>query len=432
MGMTITEKILARAAGLTSVEPGQFLDCKVDQVASMDLQGKLVFNTIGLLDTDTLFDADRVAFTLDHQSPAQTVAIADVHAAIRGAAKKFQVKNLFDVGSGIMHVVMPERGLVLPGELIIMNESHTPTGGAMGAVVVGVGQTDAAVAAALGEIWLVVPATIRVNLHGAFQPNVTTKDLALHLMSLLGYERKAIYKTIEIGGPGMAALSMDARFTITNYCSDMGAKSAIIEPDAVTMAYAQGRAKREFTPVCSDADCRYEEVVDVDLALLEPLLACPHALDNIHSVESQAGKPINEAFIGTCTNGRFEDIEAAAAIVAGRSVASGVRFIVVPASKEVYDRAMKAGHLSTLSDAGALVFPPGCGPCRGEHSGVLGAGEVCISSGNRNMKGRMGSGESFVYLGSPQTVAASAIEGVITDPTRAVRGTQVEEIVHAD
>ena len=416
MGMTITEKILARAAGLDTVRPGQFLDCKVDQVASMDLQGKLVFNTIGLLGSDKLFDSGRVAFTLDHQSPAQTVAIADVHAAIRQAAKKFEVKNLFDVGSGIMHVVMPEKGLVLPGELIIMNESHTPTGGAIGAVVIGVGQTDAAVAAALGEIWLVVPASIRINLRGSLREGVTTKDVALHLMGLLGYERKAIYRAIEIGGPGVAALSMDARFTITNYCSDMGAKSAIFEPDAVTLEYVKDRAQRAFTPVYSDADCVYEEVIEVDMGALEPLLACPHALDNIHSVASQAGKPINEAFIGTCTNGRFEDLAAAAAIVEGRTVAPGVRFVVVPASREVYQRALKAGHIATLADAGALVFPPGCGPCMGEHSGVLGAGEVAISSGNRNMKGRMGSPDSFVYLGSPQTVAASAVQGVITDP----------------
>ena len=416
MGMTITEKILARAAGLDAVRPGQFLDCKVDQVASMDLQGKLVFNTLGKLGSDKLFDPGRMALTLDHQSPAQTVSIADVHAAIRNAAKKFEVKNLFDVGSGIMHVVMPERGLVLPGELVIMNESHTPTGGAMGAAVIGVGQTDAAVAAALGEIWLVVPATIRVELRGALREGVTTKDVALHLMKLLGYERKAIYKTIEIGGPGVAALSMDARFTITNYCSDMGAKSAIFEPDEITLAYAHSRAQRPFTPVTSDPDCSYEEVIAVDLGALEPLLACPHALDNIQTVASQAGQPVHEAFIGTCTNGRFEDLAAAAAIVQGREVAPGVRFVIVPASREVYQRALKAGHIATLSEAGALVFPPGCGPCMGEHSGVLGAGEVAISSGNRNMKGRMGSPDSFVYLGSPQTVAASAVRGVITDP----------------
>lgn len=431
MGMTITEKILARAAGLDTVRPGQFLDCKVDQVASMDLQGKLVFNTLGKLGSEQLFDTSRVALTLDHQSPAQTVAIADVHAAIRSAVKKYEVKNFFDVGSGIMHVVMPERGLVLPGELVIMNESHTPTGGAMGAVVIGVGQTDAAVAAALGEIWLVVPATIRVNLRGRLPEGVTTKDVALHLMQLLGYERKAIYKTIEIGGPGVAALSMDARFTITNYCSDMGAKSAIFEPDEITLAYAHSRAQREFTPVTSDPDCAYEEVIDVDLDTLEPLLACPHALDNIHSVASQAGKTIHEAFIGTCTNGRFEDLAAAARIVAGRKVAPGVRFVVVPASREVYQRALKAGHIATLSDAGALVFPPGCGPCMGEHSGVLGAGEVAISSGNRNMKGRMGSPDSAVYLGSPQTVAASAVRGVITDP-RTLQAIPQEEPAHAE
>lgn len=422
MGMTITEKILARTAGVASVRPGEFLYCKVDQVATMDLQGKLVFDTIEKLGADAVFDEQRVAVTLDHQSPAHSVAIAEVHASIRNSAKVFRIKNMMDVGSGIMHVVMPEKGLVLPGELVVMNESHTPTGGAMGACVIGVGQTDAAVAAALGEVWLVVPATIRVNLHGALGAGVTAKDIALKLMLLLGYEKKAIYKTIEIGGPALAGMPMDGRFTLTNYCSDMGAKSAIIEPDAATLAYAQERAQRAFTPVVSDPDCVYEEVIDLDLSAIEPLVACPHALDNIHPVESVAGTRIDEAVIGTCTNGRFEDIQAAARIVAGKTVAQGVRFIVVPASKEVYQRALKAGHIETLTDAGAIVFPPGCGPCMGEHSGVLASKEVCISSGNRNMKGRMGSGESFVYLASAETVAASALRGAIADPREAVAG----------
>ena len=421
MGMSITEKILARAAGLASVEPGEFLYCKVDQVATMDLQGKLVFDTLAKLGADKLFDPERVAVTLDHQSPAHSVAIAEVHSSIRRSAKAFNIRNLMDVGSGIMHVVMPERGLVLPGELVVMNESHTPTGGAIGACVIGVGQTDAAVAAALGEIWLVVPGTLRVNLHGALSTGVTPKDIALKLMLLLGYEREAIYKTIEIGGPGIAAIPMDGRFTLTNYCSDMGAKSAIIEPDAVTLAYVQGRARREFTPLYSDPGCTYERVIELDLAALEPLLACPHALDNIHPVAAKAGTRIDEAVIGTCTNGRLEDLKAAAQIMAGKSVAEGVRFIVVPASKEIYRNALKAGYIATLSEAGALVFPPGCGPCMGEHSGVLASKEVCISSGNRNMKGRMGSNESFVYLGSAETVAASALRGEITDP-RSVMG----------
>jgi 3-isopropylmalate/(R)-2-methylmalate dehydratase large subunit len=430
MGMTITEKILARAAGVAQVKPGEFLYCKVDQVATMDLQGKLVFDTITKLGADKLFDAERVAVTLDHQSPAHSVAIAEVHSSIRQSAKVFKIKNMMDVGSGIMHVVMPERGLVLPGELIIMNESHTPTGGAVGACVIGVGQTDAAVGAALGEVWLVVPATIRVNLHGSLRTGVTPKDIALQMMLILGYEKKAIYKTIEIGGPGIANIPMDGRFTLTNYCSDMGAKSAIIEPDAVTLDYVTSRAKREFTPVYSDPDCHYEQLIDLDIGSIEPLVACPHALDNIHPVASVAGTKINEAVIGTCTNGRFEDIKAAAQIVAGRSVAEGVRFIVVPASKEIYQRALKAGLIDTLSDAGAIVFPPGCGPCMGEHSGVLASKEVCISSGNRNMKGRMGSNESFVYLGSAETVAASALRGEITDPRTVMNAAPALENAH--
>jgi 3-isopropylmalate/(R)-2-methylmalate dehydratase large subunit len=416
MGMTITEKILARAAGKAIVAPGDFLDCKVDQVSTMDVQGKLVLNTLKKLGITEVPRPDRFAIALDHQSPANSVATAATHADIRAAARELKVINIMDVGSGIMHVVMPEKGLILPGELIVMNESHTPTGGALGAAVIGVGQTDAAVAIALGEIWLVVPHTIRIELRGRLAARVTPKDIALTLMNRLGYEKKAVYKAVEIGGEGLASIPMDGRFTLTNFCSDMGAKSAIIEPDALTLAYVSDRAQRPFTPEYSDPDCHYQEVIEIDLGAIEPLISCPHAVDNIHSVAEVAGTPIQQAVIGTCTNGRFSDISAAAQILAGRKVAAGVRLLVIPASKEIWQRALKSGAVETLTEAGALFFPPGCGPCMGEHSGVLGSGETCISSGNRNMLGRMGSKESFVYLSSAETVAASALHGVITDP----------------
>jgi 3-isopropylmalate/(R)-2-methylmalate dehydratase large subunit len=416
MGMTITEKILARAAGKTTVKPGDFLDCKVDQVSTMDVQGKLVLNTLKKLGITEVPRPDRFAIALDHQSPANSVATAETHADIRVAARELKVINIMDVGSGIMHVVMPEKGLILPGELIVMNESHTPTGGALGAAVIGVGQTDAAVAIALGETWLVVPHTIRIELRGRLAARVTPKDIALTLMNLLGYEKKAVYKAIEIGGEGLLSIPMDGRFTLTNFCSDMGAKSAIIEPDAISLDYVSARAQRPFTPQYSDPDCRYLETIEVDLGAIEPLISCPHAIDNVHPVAAVAGTPIQQAVIGTCTNGRFNDIAAAAELLAGRKVASGVRLLVIPASKEVWQRALKSGALETLTEAGALFFPPGCGPCMGEHSGVLGSGETCISSGNRNMLGRMGSKESFVYLSSAETVAASALHGVITDP----------------
>jgi 3-isopropylmalate/(R)-2-methylmalate dehydratase large subunit len=416
MGMTITEKILARAAGKASVKPGDFLDCKVDQVSTMDVQGKLVLNTLKKLGVTEVPRPERFAITLDHQSPASNVAMAETHADIRAAARELKVTDINDVGSGIMHVVMPEKGLILPGELIVMNESHTPTGGALGAAVIGVGQTDAAVAVALGETWLMVPETIRIELRGRLGPRVTAKDIALTLMNVLGYEKKAVYKTIEIGGEALASIAMDGRFTLTNFCSDMGAKSAIIEPDAVSLGYVEARAQRPFTPVYSDRDCRYLETIEVDLGAIEPLVACPHAIDNIHPVGDVAGTPIQQAVIGTCTNGRFDDIAAAADMLAGRKIAPGVRFLVIPASREVWQRALNSGAVSALTDAGALFFPPGCGPCMGEHSGVLSRGETCISSGNRNMLGRMGSKESFVYLSSAETVAASALRGVITDP----------------
>ncbi|MFL9899676.1 3-isopropylmalate dehydratase large subunit [Paraburkholderia fungorum] len=416
MGMTITEKILARAAGKASVKPGDFLDCKVDQVSTMDVQGKLVLNTLKKLGVTEVPRPERFAIMLDHQSPASNVAIAETHADIRAAARELKVTDINDVGTGIMHVVMPEKGLILPGELIVMNESHTPTGGALGAAVIGVGQTDAAVAVALGETWLMVPETIRIELRGRLGPRVTAKDIALTLMNVLGYEKKAVYKTIEIGGEALASIAMDSRFTLTNFCSDMGAKSAIIEPDAVSLGYVEARAQRPFTPVYSDRDCRYLETIEVDLGAIEPLVACPHAIDNIHPVGEVAGTPIQQAVIGTCTNGRFDDIAAAADMLVGRKIAPGVRFLVIPASREVWQRALNSGAVSALTDAGALFFPPGCGPCMGEHSGVLSRGETCISSGNRNMLGRMGSKESFVYLSSAETVAASALRGVITDP----------------
>ena len=416
MNMTITEKILARAAGRDAVSPGEFLDCKVDQVSTMDVQGKLVLNTLRSLGITKIPRPERFAVVLDHQAPAHSLAMADIHAQIRADSKDLGVETFVDVGSGIMHVVMPERGLILPGELVVMNESHTPTGGALGAAVIGVGQTDAAVAIALGETWLVVPETIRIDLVGSLNRMVTAKDLALRLMQILGYERKAVYKTVEFGGPGLAAVPMDGRFTITNFCSDMGAKSAVMEPDATTLAWVTPRAKRPFTPVYSDPDCRYVDRFAVELDTLAPLVACPHTIDNIHPVADVAGTRIHEAVIGTCTNGRLSDFAAAAAILAGHQVAPGCRLIVVPASKEVYNGALRAGYIETLSDAGASVFPPGCGPCMGEHSGVLASGEVCISSGNRNMRGRMGSKDSEVYLGSAETVAASALRGQITDP----------------
>jgi len=416
MGMTITEKILARAAGRDKVSPGEFLTCKVDQVAGHDLQAKQVLTQVKNLGVKKVPNPDRLAIVFDHQAPAHSVKLADLHASVRTLAGELGVTNVFDVGSGIMHVVVPSEGFVLPGEVVVINESHAPTSGALGAVVMGGGASDGVAAIVSGEIWLVVPETIRINLHGKLPKGATAKDLGLKLMALLGYEVQAVYKTVEIGGPGMAAFSMDSRFTLTNLCADMGAKSAIIEPDEVTLAYLKGRAKRPFTPVYSDPDCSYSAVHDIQLEELEPLVSCPHSVENVKPVTSVAGTKIDEAVIGTCTNGRIEDMRVAAEFLGDRRVAPGVRLIVVPATKEVYLEAMRLGYLPKLIEAGALVMPAGCGPCFGEHSGVLGAGETCISAGNRNWLGRMGSEKSFVYLASPITVMASAIAGCITDP----------------
>jgi 3-isopropylmalate/(R)-2-methylmalate dehydratase large subunit len=308
MGMTAIEKILARAAQVDKVIPGESLECKTDLVATHDLQGKLVFATLKSLGITKIPDPERFVIVLDHQSPANSIPLAEIHKSIREMAKDFGVKHLYDIGSGILHIVLPEEGFILPGELVVMNESHTPTGGALGAAVIGVGQTDVAVAIATGSIWLVVPETIKLNFIRNLKYRVSAKDIGLKLMSLLGYEDKAIYKAIEIGGD-ISSIGMDGRFTLTNFCSDMGAKSAFIEPDAVTADFLRNRARRSYTPVYSDPDCLYAQSFDIDLEALEPLIACPHSLDNIKHVSAVAGIPINQAVLGTCTNGRLDDIK---------------------------------------------------------------------------------------------------------------------------
>lgn len=416
MGMTVSEKILARAASRDSVRPGDFLDARVDMVASMDLQSKLMLTTFKQLGASRPWDPARAVVAFDHEAPANTVQHAEIQRDIRALVQEIGVGHFYDVGQGILHQLIPEKGHILPGELGVATESHTPTSGAVGALVIGVGQTDGAVALATGTLWFMVPETIRVDVEGAFQPGVGAKDLALEMMGQLRYEDRAVYKAIEIGGGGLKVIDMDGRFTLTNFCSDMGAKAAIVEPDEVTEAFVRPRARRPYTPLHSDRDCQYSERIGVDLSRLRPMAACPHKLDLIRPVEELAGVEIHQAVLGSCTNGRLNDFRVAAEILRGKKIHPRVRFIAFPASQEVYMKAIENGYIRTLVEAGATILPPGCGCCYGGHSGLLGAGEVCVSTTNRNMKGRMGSKDAQVYLASPQTVAASAVAGVITDP----------------
>lgn len=331
--------------------------------------------------------------------------------------RKYGIKNWLDMREGICHVVLPEKGFVKPGDLIVGSDSHTTTYGALGAFATGMGATDMAIVLATGEIWFKVPSTIKFNVEGKLQPMVMGKDIILHIIGEIGVEG-ASYKAMEFAGDTVKELSMDARFTLCNMAIEAGGKTGIIEPDEKTLKWVEERVRQPFKPVLNDPDAEYEEVIDVDASNLEPQVAKPPSPENSVPVSEVEGTKIDQAFIGSCTNGRLEDLRVAAKILDGREVAKMVRAIVIPASKEIYMKAMKEGLIEIFLKAGCVVCNSTCGPCIGAHLGLLAPGEVCISSSNRNFVGRMGSKDAKIYLASPATVAASAVTGEITDPRR--------------
>jgi 3-isopropylmalate/(R)-2-methylmalate dehydratase large subunit len=355
---------------------------------------------------------------LDHQVPAESVKAAELHKMLRKFAKEQKIR-LYDVGKGgICHQVMPEKGHVLPGTLIVGADSHTCTYGALSAFATGIGSTEAAAVFATGKIWLKVPEAIKINVKGHFQKYVTPKDL---ILSIIGRIRAggAIYKSVEIGGPAIRDMSIAGRMTLCNMTVEMGAKNGIVEPDEVTRKFLEGRTDKPLEPfesLKSDADASYEKVMEFDVTGLEPQVACPSSVDNVKPASELGNAPIEQAFIGSCTNGRIEDLRLAAQILKGRTIKNGVRAIVIPASQEVYMQALREGLIEIFTDARAMVCGSACGPCLGGHIGLLASGETCVSTSNRNFIGRMGSTEANVYLASPATVAASAITGRITDP----------------
>ncbi len=417
MGMTLTEKILAKVSGNETVEPGQFVDAKVSTIGTMDLLGKIVLDAFGKLGLQKIPNPEQFVICFDHQVPANEVKFANDQKAIRDIATSYGAKYLYDVGcGGILHQVMPEKGHIIPGTVCVATESHSPTGGAMGAVVVGVGQTEAAMALATGSVWLRVPQTIKVELTGEFQPGVSAKDLALVLMKELGFEKKAVYHAIEFSGDGVATLSMASRLTLTNMVADMGAKNGIFPADDITLEYLKGRTDKVIEKIGPDPDAKYESILKYDLSEIVPQVDCPPSMENVVPASEVGRIKINQAVIGSCTNGRLEDLAAAAKILEGKQVAKGVRLIVLPASQETYLNALKSGVLESLIKSGAMICPPSCGPCHGGHLGLLADDEVVVSTTNRNWVGRMGSKKASVYLASPETVAASALEGYIVDP----------------
>lgn len=413
--MNITEKILAKASNQKIVKPGDIVDANVDMIMVHDLTGPLAVEAFKRIGIKHVWDNKKIVIILDHQVPAESVKAAELHKMLRDFAKEQNIR-FYDVGrGGICHQVMPEKGHVLPSTVMVGADSHTCTYGALGAFATGIGSTEAAAVFATGKIWLKVPETIRVNVEGKFKPYVTPKDLILSIIGKVGADG-ATYKATEFTGSTIRGMSLSGRMTLCNMSVEMGAKNGIVEADEIISKFLEGRTYTPYDVLKSDVDARYEKVVEFEASKLEPTVACPSSVDNVKPVSEVGNVPIEQAFIGSCTNGRLEDLRMAAQIMKGKTVKDGVRALVIPASQEVYRQAVDEGLVEIFTDAGALVCGSACGPCLGGHIGLLAAGETCVSTSNRNFIGRMGSTQASVYLASPATVAASALMGKITDP----------------
>lgn len=409
---TISQKILSRASGYDGMaEPGEIVEAEIDYAMSHDGTSVLAIRSFREMGSEKVWDPDRVVVPYDHIVPANNETAADLQREVRNWAREQNISHFFDCGTGVCHQVFPEQGFALPGTLLVGADSHSCTYGAFGAFGTGVGATDMAEIYSAGRLWFRVPETIGIKVEGRLAPFVSAKDIALQVIGDLGADG-ATYKAVEYIGPAIEGLSISGRMTLCNLGVEMGAKAAIVPPDEKTDEWLRGRARQPYTQVFSDPDS-YQQQYDYDIAELEPQVAAPFRVDNVRPVSELAGLKIDQAFIGTCTNGRLEDLEAAAGILKGKKVRA--RTLVIPASREVLLDALKKGIIQTLVEAGAMIGPPGCGPCLGAHMGVLAEGEVCVSTSNRNFPGRMGKG-GLVYLASPATVAASALQGRLAVP----------------
>lgn len=416
MGMTMTQKILAAHAGLDHVVAGQLIEANLDVVLANDITAPVAINEFEKCGADAVFDNTRIALVLDHFTPNKDIKAAEQCLQTRNFANKYDIKNFFDVGQmGIEHALLPEKGIVGPGDCVIGADSHTCTYGALGAFSTGVGSTDCAAGIATGKAWFRVPSAIKFNLTGKLNPWVSGKDVILYIIGMIGVDG-ALYQSMEFQGEGIASLSMDDRFSIANMAIEAGAKNGIFPVDEKTIEYMKGRAQHEPVVFTADDDAEYERVIDIDLSTVPSTVAAPHLPENTKPVTEFADVKIDQAVIGSCTNGRIEDMRIAAEILKGRKVADGVRAIVMPATQEVELQCIREGLAEIFIEAGAIISTPTCGPCLGGHMGILAAGERAISTTNRNFVGRMGHVESEVYLSSPTVAAASAITGYITDP----------------
>ncbi len=412
---TMAEKILINHIDAKDVEPGEIVDATIDIAMSHEMMGTRVLPHLDEIGTSKVWDPDRVVMILDHWTPAPTVEAATIHQRIRKFVRDHKIQNFYDVGRGICHQVLVEEGHVRPGEILVGTDSHTTTAGAFGTLATGIGATDMAIVLTTGRLWLRVPDTIRIEIKGKLPSKVMGKDIILHLLGQLGVDG-ATFQAIEYHGDALTHLSLDAWMTLTNMAVEAGAMAALIPPDQRVKEYIQNMTPQPFTPVYPDKDARYLQSYEFDVTDLAPQVAKPSLPSNAVSITEVEGTPIDQAFLGSCTNGRLEDLRTAAQIVAGNQVADGVRFIVNPASREIYHSALQEGFIGSLVKAGATIGPATCGACFGGHCGILASDEVCISTTNRNFPGRMGSPDAKIYLASPATVAASALAGKIADP----------------
>jgi 3-isopropylmalate/(R)-2-methylmalate dehydratase large subunit len=416
MGMTITEKILASHSGVKSVKPGDILQSRVDLALANDVTAPLAIKVFEDIGRDRVFDNEKIALVPDHFVPNKDIPSARQARMMREFAGRYGIKNYFEVGEmGIEHVILPEKGLVVPGDVVIGADSHTCTYGALGAFSTGVGSTDLGVIMATGKVWLKVPPTIKARFEGDLLPWVGGKDLILYLIGILGVEG-ANYCAIEFSGSTVKRLSMDNRFTMANMAIECGAKNGIFKADEITMQYVEERSTRKPVIWENDSDAEYKKELNIDVSQIGPQVAFPHSPDNVRPVFEGKDIKLDQVFIGSCTNGRLEDLHKAAGILKGRTIAKGLRLIIIPGSPLIYREAIKAGIIEAFLDAGATIGPPTCGPCLGGHMGILADGEKCASTSNRNFIGRMGDPASEVYLVNPEVAAASAVLGRIGLP----------------
>lgn len=412
--MHAIEKILANNAGLERVTAGEIVNCHIDFVEINDLYLQTIYS-FWEMGGDRVYDKDKVAFIFDHYSPAPTIKTAQIHKEMRDFAKDQGLTHHFDINKGVCHQVMPEAGLIYPGMIIVATDSHTTTHGAFGSFGTGVGATDMATILISGQLWFRVPSIIKIEITGTPSDNVYAKDVILHILGKVKADG-AVYKAIEFCGEYVEKLGVSERMVICNMAVEMGAKTAYMIPNQEVIDYVESRINKEYTIFKTDDDYEYEEHLVFNIDNLKPQLAAPHSVDNNITVEEAIGIKINQAFIGSCTGGRFEDIEAAWKVLNGKKIHPDVRLVIIPASDEVQLSIIEKGYMADLIRAGATFNAPGCGPCLGTHAGLVADGEVCITSTNRNFPGRMGSNKASIYLASPMTVAASALHGYITEP----------------